>query len=227
MFQNYITEKENRIVAKLKNKDGSFKKSVIIPTDYYPLNGNEFKVFHSENTERTYDEILLSRIDRINYKIGCCYSNTAEVVKLLKAAGYDVKSYVGWLFVADSQFPVHHCWAVINDKHVIDLADDFSLMLCGDNYKIFEELNTQETRTALLDFTKEVKELKNSMRCCPVGTPTPILYYIGSECEPEEGKRIYQRLIKKYPDHECQRNCNGNGLNPTQKLLADNGLMAI
>lgn len=222
---NYIKEKENKIVAKIKNPDGSFKRSVIIPTDYYPLNSEKYKVFHYKNTEQICDEKMINVIDRVDYKIGCCYQNTKEIVRQLKSEGFDVRPYVGWLFVGESQFPVHHCWAVVNGIHVVDLADDFTMMLKGDNAENFKELNIQQTRVAMASFVAEARKQKNSIRCYPMGTPTPFLYYIGAECSPDDGKRIYQGLIKTHPEHECQRNCDSSGLNPTQKTLKEQGLM--
>lgn len=223
-MHEWIKEKPEKIVAKLKNEYGNFKKSVIIPTDYYPLNKDEFKVFHCNNTKKVVDEALLMTINKAEYKIGHCYRNTENIVHLLKEAGYDVKSYVGWLFVAETQFPVHHCWAVVDDIYVIDLSDDFTMMFSAENYKNFVGLNVMETRVAMLEFALEARKQPHSVRCSPVGKPSPMLYYIGCECEPEDGKRIYNELIKKYPVHECQRNCDTNGLNPTQKLFEKHGL---
>lgn len=222
---NFITEKENRIVAKLRDKNGNFKKSVLIPTDYYPLAGSAVRTFHKDNTEKITDEALLYILDRVKYKIGCCYQNTEEVIHILQRKGYSVKSYVGWLFVGESQFPVHHCWAVVDDKHVIDLADDFTMMFAGENGDNFENLSLEEARQTMLSFHMEALKQKNHIRCHPMGTPSSILYYVGTECAPAAGRRTYRDLIKKFPYHECQRNCDADGYNPTQKLFAECGMI--
>ena len=222
---DWIKEKADRVVAKIKNRDGSFKKSVIIPTDYYPLNGMEYRTFHSGNTERITDEKVLTLIDKVSYKIGHCYQNTDAVAKILRKHGYDVKTYVGWLFVAETEFPIHHCWAVINENQVIDLGDDFSLMYGGENGKHFEGKSLEETRELMVSFQAWARGLKNRQRCIPMGTPTDGLYYIGTECEADYGRKLYRDLINKFPNHECERNCDVNGYNRTQKLFAERGLM--
>ena len=38
-WENQLRDKEDRAVIKLHDENGKFTKSVIVPTDYYPLNG--------------------------------------------------------------------------------------------------------------------------------------------------------------------------------------------
>ena len=57
-----VIEKENRVVVKMYCRE-SFVKSVVIPTSYYPLNG-QYEVFTQENTEVLEDEKVLALIDR-------------------------------------------------------------------------------------------------------------------------------------------------------------------
>lgn len=222
---NWITEKPNKVIAKIRNRDGSLKSSVVIPTDYYPLNKNEYKIFHSGNTAEVTDENVLKLIDKVTYKIGHCYHNADEVANILKQNGHNVKTYVGWLFIGEHQLPVHHCWVVLNENQIVDLTDDFTMMFGRWNGKCFREKSLTEARELLVDFSKWSKGLRNSERCFPVGTPTDGFYYVGTECAPIEGIKLYQELIRKYPNHECQRNCDNKGYNKTQRMLKDNGLM--
>ena len=216
--------KEDKAVVKLTNADGSFKGSVIVPTLYYPLNG-DYEVFTYKNTEPVTDEAVLEIFDSVEYHIGHCYQNTEKLVTKLRDAGYDAKSYVGWMFIDVTEYPVHHCWCVLNGS-VLDLSDDHTLMLSGENGKIINEAKSiQEKRELIASFAAWAKGLRNRDRCTPVGTPTPFMLYIGCECEPEQGRAIYRNLMKDYPDHECERNCDENGWNAMQKLMKEKGLM--
>ena len=208
------------MIVKLRNADDSFKKSIIIPTVTYPLNG-EISTFTYENTKEVTDENILSIIDSVPYKISFCYENTTRIVEKLQEAGYDAVPYVGWLFMARSEFPVHHCWCVLNGESVIDLADNFN--------KLFDFIAKSEERDnnaeVFIRFEQEARKHKNRERCATVGVPSANLLYVGSPCEPEKGRQIYRRLIAEMPDHECQRNCNANGYNRTQQKFAEAGLM--
>ena len=225
MEREWIKVKSDRVVAKIRDKDDKFIKSVIVPTEYYPLNGNGFSVFHYENTKQITDEKVLELIDSVPYKIGHCYQNTSDIASILRKNGYDIKTYVGWVFVGLHTFPVHHCWAVLNGNEVIDLMDDFSVMFSADNAQNFANLSLEEAREVLLSFALASKDKKNSVRCGNIGKVSDILFYVGSECSPETGRMVYNDLIRKYPSHECQRNCDSKGWNGTQKLMAENGLM--
>lgn len=216
--------KEDKVVVKLLNKDGSFRKSVITPTVYYPLNDN-YKAFHYKNTRQLEDDAVKAIFDSVGYQIGFCYQNTDALVSALQEKGYDAKSYVGWLFVADHEFPVHHCWCVLDGDIVLDLADDYTVMLSGANGEHFKDKSLDEARELMVSFARAAKEYPNSVRCAPVGTPTPFMLYVGCECAPQNGRNIYNHLIAEFPDHECQRNCDGSGYNATQRMMKDKGLM--
>lgn len=225
VWHNICTRyKEDRVVVKLRDEHGNFKKSVIVPTVQYPLNG-KYEVFHYQNTKQVTDEKVLKVFDKIKYRIGCCYLNAKELVAALREEGLEAKSYVGWLFTNPHQFPVHHCWVVMNGEAVLDLSDDFTAMLSGQNAENFKNKDIKETRELIADFQMAARKVSNSVRCQPVGTPTPFLLYVGCECDPDEGKTIYQKLIERYPNHECQRNCDSSGMNATQKVMKAKGLM--
>lgn len=216
--------KVDKAVVKLVNEDGSFKKSIVVPTDYYPLNG-KYEVFTYANTKQTLDDGVLEIFDKVKYRIGGCYTNTTELVARLQKRGYDVKSYVGWAFLTESDFPVHHCWAVLNGETILDLSDDYTMMLTGENGEYFTEGQSKEERRELIvSFQLAASKVPNRVRCYPVGRATPFMLYIGCECSPDEGRKIYNNLIRKYPGHECERNCDASGLNATQKAMREAGL---
>ena len=220
----HVRQKPDKVVVKLRNVDGSFKESCITPTVMYPLNGKP-EVFTYNNTCRTTDTELLKIFDSVKYNVGKCYQNTIDLVAALRENGYDVKPYVGWLYVSEHSYPIHHCWAVVNN-HVLDLSDDYTIMFHGQNGKYFEDCKTvEEQRELMADFRKEAAKQPNSIRCAPVGEPSSFLLYIGCECEPNEGRKIYRDLIKAYPNHPVHSNVDSNGLNATQRLFKEKGLM--
>lgn len=221
--ENYVKLKTDKVIVKLRDKEDNFFKSIIIPTSMYPLN-DKYEVFSYKNTKQITDENVLSCFDSIEYKIGRCYDNTTRMTSALKEKGYNAVSYVGWIFAGYREFPVHHCWTVINRESVIDLADDFTVMLSGENGKQFEKADENKTKELLVSFVKAGKSVKNSQRCFPVGIPTQFFFYVGCPCEPEKGRDIYSKLMKKYPSHECEANCDKNGVNPTQQILAKHNL---
>ena len=219
-----VIEKENRVVVKMYCRE-SFVESAVIPTAYYPLNGM-YRVFTKENSEIVSDKKLLSLIDRIPYQIGHCYTNTKNVSDLLKRSGYEVETYAGWLFV-DGQKPIHHCWAAYRNS-VIDLSDDFAVMFGGENAKNFDGVKSKEDYVEVIaSFHQYVKEqnIPNSVRCYPIGQAHSSLVYVGSLCEPKDGIKIYNKLVSKYPDHECHKNVGKDGMNITQRQLFQKGLM--
>ncbi|BAL01871.1 hypothetical protein OBV_p-00160 (plasmid) [Oscillibacter valericigenes Sjm18-20] len=218
--------KDDRVIVKLREVNGDFKKSIVIPTAYYPVDGH-YEVFTEQNTKQIKSADILKVIDSVPYKIGFCYENTRRIVEAVSKIGKQAVPYVGWLFTNDNQFPVHHCWAVLDGCSVIDLADDFSAMLSGSNGENFKKVRGDDLRELIADFTVAARKKPNSVRCYPIGTPTSFLLYVGSPCTPEKGRTIYNDLIKTYPDHECQRNCGSSGLNATQRILARRGLMKL
>ena len=223
-FEKQAKFKQDKAVVKLLDEKGNFRKSVIVPTVYYPLNG-EYKVFHYKNTRRLIDEKAIEIFDGVPYEVGRCYSNTKRLVAALRSGGYNAKSFAGWLFTSDSQFPVHHNWCVLDNDIVLDLADDYTVMLSGENGEQFKDKSIEEVRELIIDFYKAARLQPNHVRCSPVGTPTDFFLYIGCECEPEDGKTIYNNLIREYPDHECQRNCDDSGMNTLQRKMKQEGLM--
>ena len=224
--EKYLFEKNDRAVVKLRHKDGSFWRSIIIPTDKYPLNG-QYEVFTYNNTERISDEKVLSIFDRNIFDVGRCYHNAEILSEDLKKEGYPAVTYAGWLFTDESELPIHHCWTVLNGKHVLDPSDFFTVLFSGENIKHFENARNKDECVALMgDFMKAAKKEKNHIVCYPVGLPSSNFLYIGSPCSPDYARQIYQELMRKFPDHECDRT-DRNGLNATQRILVKNGFMEL
>lgn len=214
--------KEDKVVVKLY-RGNTFIDSCIVPTVYYPLNG-KFEVFTAENTKQVTDKKILEIFDKIDVKIGHCYQNTDNLVKELRKAGYNAKSYVGWLFTGGGQYPIHHCWCMLED-HLLDLTDYYTQMFSEKNIENFKDAKTKEEQALVMaDFLKAAQKAKNSAVCYPVGVPTSFMFYIGCECDPDVGRVIYQRLMREFPDHKCDRT-DKNGLNQTQRIFKREGLM--
>lgn len=196
--------KTDKVVIKLRNEDGCFLEAANIPSVSYPLNG-PYKVFSYRNTKVVSDPQITRIVDLQEYRIGCCYSNTRNLVSALKAAGYNAKAYVGWVFFGNS-LPTHHCWAVVDEIHLLDLADDQVTVLQEENCRILATAKDKEERRAMWAdlIATAITTLPNSVRCAPLGVPNPDWLYVGSECDPEEGKAIYRNYAREHPEYEAR-----------------------
>lgn len=208
-YEKFFKVKENpdRLVAKLYSACGKeeikFKKSIIIPTEQYPLSKSEFRVFHHGNCKVCEDEKILKCFDETKYEQGHCYQMADELKLRLIKAGYDAKIYVGWLFPNPMETPIHHAWIVVDD-YVLDLQDDMCVIKA--NWEMFEGKTTEECRYLLAEFHTYCYKNKvpHSTRCAPVGLPCVEYYYIGSEVEcGDVGRKEYNQLLRKYPNHDC------------------------
>lgn len=220
-YETQVRLKPDKVVVKLRDDDGCFQQSVIVPTVMYPLNGS-YQVFHAGNTVRTEDPDMLAAIDTVEYKIGQCYSNTKHVVDVLRKAGFDAISYAGWLFVGE-QTPIHHCWTVVNGNMVVDLCDDYAMQKVVQ--PDIDQLNKDECKQAFADFVRSSRHWPNSARCYPIGQPVPWFYYIGCPCEPEPATQIWANLIQAFPKHECRRDFYPDRRSALQQYLHEQGLM--
>lgn len=224
--------REKKAVIKLYDDNDQFLTSCNIPSVYWPLNGS-YEVFTCENTCCFEDEEkLVTLFDTLQYRIGHCYQNTEQAANLFRRAGCRIKTYVGWLFL-HGQTPIHHCWAVIyNDsgqQALLDLSCDDTKMRMWFKRKETEDpnwLNSGNAKEHLVEWTAFAKKnLTNTQRCFPCGVVPPTHLYIGSECDPEQGRQIFQNLTSKYPYHLSNRKVNAAGYNRTQWMLKQNGLM--
>lgn len=229
MWDKSIKIRENAVIFKLHSaEDGSFVKSCVFPSELYPLNNsnnNPIRTFHHNNTAEITDEKVKEVIDRVVYRIGGCYQNSFELMKLLQESGIeDVKAYAGWACITNTQFPVHHSWLVLNENSIIDLSDEVDSMLEIEENR--ENLTEEEVLEKMVSYRKSIINKKNTERIHHIGKCSKGMYYVGCECEPYEAKQIYKNLIARYPRHEAQRNVNSaTGRNRTQQALIDAGLM--
>ena len=219
-YTRNVCLKPNKAVVKLFHDDGAFLSAVNIPTVMWPLNAS-YEVFNYNNCELIEDQIVIDAVNAIEYRIGHCYQNAQNVTNALQALGYDAKQYVGWMFVGEGQWPLHHSWTVLNGTHVIDLADDQAVL--DFNHDKFEGASLQENRERLVDFTKWIRQFPHSKRCMPFGVPSPRLLYIGCECSREQGINIYNNLVRTFPNHPCKERVQANNRTRMQDMLAENG----
>lgn len=220
-FEKYLRVKPDKVVIKLYDKPGVFKAAVNIPTVMWPLNG-PYELFHVNNTEFITDKSVLDIIDAQPYRIGYCYSNAGGVTQALVDAGYNAKTYVGWLFCNVNEWPIHHTWTVLDGKHIIDLADEFAL--ASYNRDKFEAAESEEARRELyVNFHKWASQHPHSQRTA-AGRTSPNLLYVGSECTPEEGRAIYNSLTDQYPNHPCRERVGKDNMTPMQRQLKSKGI---
>ena len=223
-YKDQVRVKTEKVVVKLKDENGNYKDSCNIPSMYYPLN-DKYEIFSIENTNPVKNPRVLEVFDSVEYQIGKCYANTLNLVSALQKAGYNAKSYVGWLFTSKSDYPIHHCWAVL-DNSVLDLSDDFSVMFSEENKQNFNGMKTADDfREAFVSFQKAARNYPNHLRCAPVGTPTLPLFYVGCECDPNQGRIIYNNLMNQYPNHVISENIDNEGYNKTQRYFQESGIM--
>lgn len=212
---------EDRVSVKIRDEKGKIIDRVIIPTDYYPLPGNNMQIFTKNNTEVITDRALLDLIDAVEYKRAGCYENTRNLLDVLNEKGCDVKSYAGWSFVSECNYPVHHCFVVVDDKHIIDLADDIEAL-----YEYMQEVKVKSKEDFIeksIEYQKN--NAKNTDRIKYVGRCSEVFLHIVSEQSPEEAKALYTELIQKYPNHKVVSNISdGSGLNSTQLVMKEAGL---
>ena len=197
-FEPHLRLKPQKVIVKLLQEPGVFKGAVNIPSVMWPLNG-PYTLFHCNNTEFLEDEKALAIIDAQPYRTGFCYTNAERVTGALVEAGYDAKTYVGWLFCNINEWPIHHTWTVLDGKYVI------------------------EPRALYVDYHRWAMQLPHSKRTA-AGRTSPTLLYVGCECTAEQGRQIYNNLIDLYPDHPCKERVGADNMTPMQKQLKEAGL---
>ena len=119
------------------------------------------------------------------------------------------------MFVADA-IPVHHAFIVINNEYVLDASTE----LKAEELIKQESKDLEDARKKLVDKIIENQKLPRSqVACC--GKIDPLYIYIGSPCEPNKARSIYQKLMKTYPNHPSERNTDNIGMTKTQKMYYD------
>lgn len=223
---NNIKIKKDKVVVKIQHEDGSFRKSVIVPTDYYPLYSNDFKVFHAENCrniskeEGDFSQTVIDIFNKCGFSIGYCYTNAEMLKTRLCKAGFEAVQYVGWLFTDVTQIPVFHSWVVLDGNIVLDYSDFYTacFMYNSDVWK-----GRADSVEVLSSFFKYVKQerIANALVCYPLGVPAIGCIYVGCPCGAEEGRALWRNMIKKYPDHDSNRHGDTNGTDIQQRIWKD------
>ncbi|MDF2880143.1 MAG: hypothetical protein K0R54_700 [Clostridiaceae bacterium] len=210
-----IKVREDKILI----KSGTY---MTIPSKLYPLtNQKTIKLFCYANTEEIEDEKIQEIYDVINIKVGSCYTNSLNVFKALVSNNIsDVKTYVGWVII--DEVPIHHCWTVYKDIHVIDGSVEKTVYL---THKYIIENNITDINEQRKIHAKVIIEnkKKNNHMVKTFGQVSPLCFYVGTEEYPIKGANIYSELIKKYPDHPSYKSAgmNPNGASTLQKMVLD------
>lgn len=202
----HLRIKPEKLIVKIYN-DKEFQKSIIVPTDYYPVNAKDIDVFCDNNTEFVTDERILKAFNDTPYKLGHCYTNSDTLAKNLKKEGfYNFQIYSGWCFVGET-LPIHHCWIVANEKQILDLS--------ADNIRFLEWLSHQPKpeageidalRNRRVEYMAMQQKMSNIERCGGVGKADWKIY-IGASIESGEAARCeYNDLLREYPHHEITHN---------------------
>lgn len=216
--------KKNRVEIRIKDSNGNLIEDCKIPSAKYPLSGG-YEFFSARNCKLVTDPAVLEVFDRQKYCIGHCYSNTKNLVRDLQSIGYKAESYVGWLFLGADQLPIHHSWAVLNGKSVLDLAEDSSVMHHYMRLNQDQITDMDSAREFMAAFVEVTCGWKNSERCAPVGVPWPGAYYVGCKCDPDEGVKIYLRYTQIHPAYEKENGIDEEGRSPFQRMLDERGLL--
>ena len=195
--------------------EGITEKPIVIPSQLFPLNGS-LEVFYSENTEECADTQIREIFDSVSAAMGFCYSNVENLVEAFKAAAIQserYRTYAGWMFIGDT-LPVHHAYTVVDDKYMLDFSTDKLF----ENQQHYIGLTQEEIKEKLVAEYLERRKLKHSERAT-FGKVGSLYLYVGSRCKPQDGKRIYQKLVKAYPKHPCIRNVTPTGGTDTQNRI--------
>ena len=191
------------------------EKPIKIPSQMYPLSGSLNFIVH-DNTEPFPDDPLTERIrsiyDSIDPGIGTCYTNAKMLTTALAEKGIASVTYVGWVIIGGA-LPVHHCFTGIG-KHILDFNVDPSYFYAEE----YKDIGLEEAREKLTDKLASLKDVPNSQKST-FGQVSPYSIYIASPCRPEEGLKLYQKLMRAYPKHPCYRNIDDKGMSKTQEML--------
>ena len=183
---------------------------------------NRIAIFNNENTvelDRNNPLIieLARQMDHFNYPMGYCYSNSYIIYKLAQDIGIEAAYYSGWLMYPELM-PIHHAWVVINGNSVIDVGiniEEFNAMQRADRSNSFWK---EKVAREIADIRK--KEYAPSTYCV-FGKVNTWNILVGSPDEPENAKRIFRDLTKKYPNHPSYAHKGQNmlGASELQKMI--------
>lgn len=201
------------------------KASITVPSKHYPLlNKKTIDYFDGYRTLPLGEAEAINAFNELSFEVGRCYENTQKIQRHFeqKGLGEHVKTMSGWLF-SPGGAPMHHAWVVYKDKHVLDPAarvDYFELM--NELSQKEEKVSLEKMRQLTIDMMKTNQNKPNhqTMTC---GQTPPIYVYVGSETSPEEGRKVFQKLTKQYPNHPSYqaKGVNQYGESTLQRQLRD------
>ena len=220
-YEQRLRCKPSKAVVRLCKDDGTFLEGVNIPTDRWPLSG-PYEVFYQSKCVQIEDPEVIRLVDAVPYRIGHCYSNAEAVTATLVENGFDAVQYAGWMFVDESQYPIHHSWTVLNGNQVIDLADEFSVLAF--NRDKFGDAGIDECRNLFVEFTRWISQFPNSQRTKPFGVPSAQLLYIGCPSNRLDAINLFNKLVDACPNHPCRERVGKNDMTKMQEMLAAEGL---
>lgn len=198
--------------------------NAIIPSKLYPLsNRKKIQLFSYLNTEETTDTKLKELFNGTTFSIGRCYQNTRDIYEKLSKEGYEeLEMYVGWIL--NGGLPIHHSWLVYKGNQVIDGSigqqDSNAMKLVYKRYADNPTLTKNELREIQVEFLVKQSKLPHS-ETRTFGRVVDFFVYVGTPCAPEEGRSIFNKLLKDIPNHPAYaaEGMNSKGASKSQVLL--------
>jgi hypothetical protein len=171
-------------------------KKYFVGSDMFPVSDPEqIESFKSDNTEPFWNEEFCKIIDVNTFDAGHCYSNAEKIRLIAERFQLPVKYYSGWLF-ARTSIPTHHAWAVIDNKHLIDMG--YSERSIKFLQKVYSFPDWRER------FADNVAYRKSNIRHskdCIMGKVLDGFIYVGSIDEMEAARKRFRDMRDIYPDH--------------------------
>lgn len=212
----YIKVRENEVRFAVSKET-----TYTIPGELFPLRfPKTAQVFTYQNTEQLkQDSYLATLYNEVSFQTGHCYSNTENLKALfLKTDVRDFKTYTGWVFAQG--MPIHHCWLVYKDKHVLDPGITIIDQMAQTAIKEAKTESKDEARVIYKKIHDEYINKPNS-QIRTFGKVAPFALYVGSETTPNQGRIVFQELVKKYPEHPSYDSpgMNAHGASTLQSQL--------
>lgn len=203
-----VDEKDNKFKVLINNER---KREVVIPSPLYPLpHHQDIKVFTDDNTYEWENTVIDDLLKDKVFKPGYFYTNIDYIVNALSNSeefSVSVDYYVGWTIVGDRL--IHHAWAVVDDKYLIDtsrfLREDEMEKLARETEKGNLPLNRSDLVNKLIEYHNEKIPFKDKYVC---GKALKNSIYIGVKSNSDTGRRDFNELMRKYPEHPDYLNIN-------------------
>lgn len=219
----FIKIRKNHAIIKSEQQDYE------VPSNTYPVaNKPTLRFFSYADTEQLDRGSKLAELyDELHFKVGFCYQNTERFSELLRQHKMtDFKTYTGW--IVNGGLPVHHCWMVWKDKHVIDpgisLIDNMYLIEAQKLQKEYgnDQVPMDDLRNLFIKIHNEHQDKSNS-EIRTFGQVAPFTFYIGTETTPMQGRNLFNNLMDEMPDHPsyARGGMNGRGESTLQKMLRE------